>query len=131
MIIDSSAVIAILLQEPEAGSFSRAIAADPVRIMSAMSFLEAAIVIEARKGPAGGRELDLMLHRGKIEIASFTSEQADAAREAWRRFGKGHHDAGLNIGDCCSYALSRVSGEPLLFKGADFLKTDIRAALPA
>ena len=128
MVIDSSAVLAILLQEPEAESFARAIAADPVRLMSAISFLEAAIVIEARKGPPGGRELDLLLHRGKIEIVSFTGDHAEMARGAWQRFGKGRHAAGLNIGGCCSYALSRISGEPLLFKGADFLKTDIRPA---
>lgn len=127
MVIDSSAVLAILLQEPEAESFARAISADPVRLISAISFLEAAIVIEARKGPAGGRELDLLLHRGKIEIVSFTPEHAEIARAAWLSFGKGRHAAGLNMGDCCSYALSRISGEPLLFKGADFLRTDVQA----
>ena len=127
MIIDSSAILAILFQEPEAESFARAISDDPVKLISAISFLEAAIVIEARKGPAGGRELDLLLHRGRIEIVSFNSEHADIAREAWLRFGKSRHAAALNMGDCCSYALSRISGEPLLFKGSDFLKTDISA----
>jgi ribonuclease VapC len=127
MVIDSSAVLAILLQEPEAESFARAISDDLVRLMSAVSFLEAAIVIEARKGPAGGRELDLLLHHGRIEIISFTSEHADIARDAWMRFGKSRHDAALNMGDCCSYALSRISVEPLLFKGVDFLKTDVSA----
>jgi ribonuclease VapC len=129
MVIDSSAILAILLQEPEAESFARAISDDPVRLISSISFLEAAIVIEARKGPAGGRELDLLLHRGKVEVVSFTSEHAEIARNAWQRFGKSRHAAALNIGDCCSYALSRVSGEPLLFKGDDFLKTDISPAI--
>ena len=125
MVIDSSALLAILLQEPEAEFFAAAISNDAMRMMSAVSFLEAAIVIEARKGPAGGRELDLLLHKARVEIVSFNSEQAEIAREAWLRFGKGRHQAALNMGDCCSYALSRSSGEPLLFKGTDFSLTDV------
>ena len=125
MVIDTSAVLAILLQEPEAVALADSLEQDPMRLMSAVSLLESAIVIEARKGPAGGRELDLLLHRGRIEVVSFNSEQAEIAREAWLRFGKGRHPAGLNLGDCCSYALSRSSGEPLLFKGADFARTDV------
>jgi len=129
MVIDSSAILAILLQEPESEVFARSISDDPVRIISSISVLEAAIVIEARKGPAGGRELDLLLHRGKIEVVSFTADHAAIAREAWKRFGKSRHPAALNLGDCCSYALARVSGEPLLFKGEDFLKTDVSPAM--
>jgi ribonuclease VapC len=75
--------------------------------------------------PRGGRELDLLLHRARIDVVPFTPEQADLARDAWRRWGKGRHPAGLNFGDCFAYALSRSSGEPLLFKGEDFGKTDV------
>jgi ribonuclease VapC len=126
MVIDTSAVLAILFDEPEADDIEMAIDADPVRLMSAASYLETAIVVESRLGEPGGRELDLLLHKAGIEIVAVTAEQADAARDAWRRFGKGRHLAGLNFGDCCSYALASVSGEPLLFKGDDFGKTDIQ-----
>jgi ribonuclease VapC len=124
MVIDSSAVLAILLQEPEAELMAAAISDDAVRLMSAVSLLETAIVIEVRKGSPGGRELDLLLHRARIEIVSFNAEQAEIARDAWLRFGKSRHPAALNMGDCCSYALSRSSGEPMLFKGKDFARTD-------
>ncbi len=127
MVIDSSALIAILLGEPEAEALARAIARDPVRLISTFSALETGIVIEVRKGEAGGREFDLLLHRARIEIVPMNVEQYEIAREAWRIYGKGRHPAGLNIGDCCSYALAKYSGEPLLFKGEDFSKTDIPA----
>ena len=129
MVIDTSAVIAILLGEPEAESFARALLTDGKRLMSAFSALEAGIIIEAKKGAAGGRELELLLHRARIEISAFTSEQQELALAAWRKYGKGRHPAGLNIGDCCSYALARSVNEPLLFKGTDFSKTDLQAAL--
>ncbi len=125
MVIDSSAVIAILFGEPETEAFARAIVADHRRLLSSVSFLEISIVVGARKGEIGGREFDLLLHRCRIEIASLTAEQAEMARQAWRRFGKGRHPAGLNMGDCCSYALARYAGEPLLFKGRDFSQTDL------
>jgi len=125
MVIDSSAIIAILLGEPEAETFAQAIVRDPKRLMSAFSALETGIVIEAKKGEAGGREFELLLHRAKIEIIPFDLEQYEIAMEAWRKYGKGRHPAGLNIGDCCSYALAKYSGEPLLFKGEDFSRTDI------
>lgn len=125
MVIDSSALIALLLGEENALSMARAIAADPKRLLSSFSQLEAAIVIEAKKGEAGGRELDLLLHQIQATVVPLDSQQTEMAREAWRLYGKGRHPAGLNIGDCCSYALSRVSGEALLFKGDDFSKTDI------
>jgi ribonuclease VapC len=128
MVIDTSVLIAILLGEEEAQSFARSIAADPKRIISAFTALEAGIVIEAMKGEAGGRELDLLIHRVGIEIVPLNGEQFEVARAAWRAYGKGRHPAGLNIGDCCSYALAKVSGEPLLFKGNDFSQTDIAAA---
>ena len=125
MVIDTSAIIAILLGEPEAEDIARAISDGQKRLMSVFSVLEASIVIEAKKGEAGGRELDLLLHRARIETVGMDPEQGEIARIAWQRFGKGRHPAGLNIGDCCSYALAKYSGEPLLFKGDDFSKTDI------
>jgi ribonuclease VapC len=127
MVIDTSALVAILLGEPEAESFAMAIAGDLKRLMSAFSALETAIVIKSKKGESGGRELDLLFHQAKIEIVPVTAEQFEMARSAWRKYGKGRHPAGLNIGDCCSYALAKCVGEPLLFKGNDFTQTDINA----
>jgi ribonuclease VapC len=129
MVIDSSAALAILLGEADEETFAEAIDADPRRIMSAVSVLETAIVVEARKGPAGGRELDLLLHRGRIDVVPFNAHQVELAGNAYRRYGKGHHPGALNFGDCCAYALAAASGEPLLFKGHDFPQTDIRSAL--
>lgn len=124
MVIDTSAMISILLGEPDRYTFVNALDADPVRLMSAVNILEAAVVMEARK-EQGGRELDLLLHRAKIEAVPFTLEHMEEARAAWRKYGKGNHPAGLNFCDCCAYALSKVSGERLLFKGTDFHQTDI------
>jgi ribonuclease VapC len=129
MVIDSSALLAILLHEPEAETFSQAIAGDPRRLASAISVLETAIVIHARKGPAGVRELDLLLHAAGAKVVSFDSEQVLLARAAYEKYGKGHHPAALNLGDCCSYALAVSSGQPLLFKGRDFPQTDLRAVV--
>lgn len=129
MVIDSSAVIAILMAEPEAESMASAIGQDPKRLMSAVNALESSIVIEAKKGSSGGREFDLLCHHAGIEIVPMTAEQYALARSAWRTFGKGRHPAGLNMGDCCAYALAKHSGEPLLFKGDDFGRTDIAAVL--
>lgn len=128
MVIDSSVLISILLGQPETIAFSKAIASDPKRLVSVFSVLETSIVIEAKKGEAGGRELDLLLHRAQIQPVDLSEEQMELARLAWRKYGKGRHAAGLNIGDCCSYALSKYSGEPLLFKGEAFTKTDIESA---
>jgi ribonuclease VapC len=125
MVIDTSALIAILLQEREAETFARSIAADPRRLISVFNWLETSLVVEAKKGEAGGRELDLLLHRAQIETVAMNPDQAELAKRAWRLYGKGIHPAGLNIGDCCAYALSKYSGEPLLFKGQDFSQTDI------
>jgi ribonuclease VapC len=125
MVLDTSALMAILLGEPEAKALSESIARDPKRLLSAFSALETAIVIEAKKGEAGSRELDLLIHKAKIEIVPLNAEQYEIARKAWRLYGKGHHAARLNIGDCCSYALSKYSAEPLLFKGDDFSRTDV------
>jgi ribonuclease VapC len=129
MVIDTSALIAILFGEPEALSLARAVADESRKLISAFNALETGIVIEARKGEAGGRELDLLLHRAQIEIVAMNADQAELARTAWRKYGKGNHPAGLNIGDCCAYALAKYSGEPLLFKGNDFSQTDIRPAI--
>ena len=125
MVIDTSALIALLGMEPEAARLAAAIEADGTRLISAASILEAAVVIESRYGPDGGRELDLLVAKAGLSVEPVTAQQAEIAREAWRRFGKGRHPAGLNFGDCFSYALARVTGEPLLFKGTDFPQTDV------
>lgn len=127
MVLDTSVLLALLGDEPEAPAFEAAIEADPVRLLSAGNLLEAAIVVESRWGPAGGRELDLLIHKAAIEIVPVDAEQVDVARQAHRDFGRGHHAAALNYGDCFAYALARVSGEPLLFKGDDFASTDLTA----
>ena len=128
MIVDTSAVLAVLFGEPDAERYERAIAGAPRCRMSVASLLEAAIVLESRSGGAGGHELDVFVERALIELAPVTAEHAQAARRAWRRFGKGNHPAGLNFGDCFAYALAEATREPLLFKGRDFALTDIEAA---
>ena len=129
MVIDTSALIAILFGETEALFFTRAVADESRKLISAFNALETGIVVEARKGEAGGRELDLLIHRAQIEIVAMNADQTELARAAWRKYGKGNHPAGLNIGDCCAYALAKYAGEPLLFKGNDFSQTDMRAAI--
>ena len=126
MVLDTSALLALLLDEPEAEAFCLAVEEDATRLVSAASLLETAIVIEARKGEAGGRELDLLIHKAGVTVFAVDADQVSEARRAYRRFGKGRHAAGLNFGDVFAYALARTSGEPLLFKGDDFAKTDIR-----
>ena len=128
MIIDSSAILAILFEEPDAERFEDAIADAWPRRMSAVALLEAAMVVEGRGGAGAGDALDALLKRAKIKLEPVTQEHVDVARQAWRRFGKGNHPAALNFGDCFAYALSEVTGEPLLFKGEDFALTDIDAA---
>jgi ribonuclease VapC len=125
MVIDTSALLAILFNEPDAEHFELALATDPVRLISAASVLEAAIVVEARLGEAGGRELDELLSTAQVIIMPFTTDQAAIARQAYWTYGKGRHPAGLNYGDCFSYALAKTSGEALLFKGNDFSQTDV------
>ena len=131
MVIDTSAIVAIALNEPDAAELEVRIADDPVRLISAAIVLEATIVLETRLGDAGGREFDLWLLKIGAEILPVDVEQADAARRAWRRFGKGRHAAALNYGDCFSYALALTRGEPLLFKGEDFAKTDVNRSSEA
>ena len=96
--------------------------------MSAVALLETTMVVEARSGPSAGQDIDLFLHEAEIELAPVTPEHVEAARRAWRRFGKGNHPAALNFGDCFAYALAETTGEPLLFKGEDFTRTDVARA---
>jgi len=129
MVIDTSALLAILQDEPERHVFNRTIEGAASRLLSTASWVETSIVIEARYGAEGLRDLDLFVDRAAIELVPVDVEQAKAARRAFSRFGKGHHPAALNYGDCFSYALARHLGEPLLFKGKDFSKTDLPAAV--
>ena len=125
MVIDTSAIVAIALDEPDSAEPELQIADDPARLIFAATVLETTIVIETRLGDAGGREFDLWLLKVGAEVVPVDAEQTDAARRAWRRYGKGRHTAGLNYGDCFAYALALTRGERLLFKGEDFAKTDI------
>ena len=129
MILDSSAVIAILFGEDDAQTFTDAIALDVTPRMSAASFLETGINVDAQADPAAGRQLDALIERAGVHIEPVTAAQARSARQAYLDFGKGHHPAGLNFGDCFAYALANETGQPLLFKGNDFTQTDIESAL--
>ena len=128
MVIDSSAVLAILQNEPERRAFNQAIAAAETRLLSAASLVELSIVLEARFGPDGQGDLDLFLSTAQIDIVALDRDQAELARTAFSRYGKGRHPAGLNLGDCFSYALAKWAGAPLLFKGDDFCHTDLQPA---
>lgn len=125
MVLDTSAVLAILQDEPERRSFNEAIEAADSRSLSVASLVEVSIVVEARYGAAGVRHLDRLLDRAGVSIVPVDAEQGKVARQAFSRFGKGRHAAGLNFGDCFSYALAQVLGEPLLSKGDDFSRTDV------
>jgi len=125
MVIDTSALAAIFFNEPERGKFLSAIISAPSRLVSTAIVIETEIVVESRLGDAAGRELDLFLIRGNFQIVPVDAEQAELARSAWRRFGKGRHPAALNFGDCFAYALAKWSGEALLAKGTDFSQTDV------
>jgi ribonuclease VapC len=128
MILDTSALAAILFGEPEAALFTQLIHAADRCLMSAANFLELSIVLEAQIGPDAGRQCDIFFRRAGIIIEPFTVEQAHLARQAFLDFGKGRHEAGLNFGDCFAYALAKITAEPLLFKGNDFAQTDIKPA---
>ncbi len=128
MVIDTSAIAAILFDEPERARFGGLIEADPVRYVSTVSRVEATFVIESRKGEAGRRRLEQFLDLIGAELVAVTAEHAELACDAFRRYGKGRHPANLNIGDCFAYAAARATGETLLFKGTDFPRTDITAA---
>ena len=129
MIVDTSALLAILFSESDAEIYARAITdADACRI-SAANFVEAGIVVEAQTRATGSRQFDAFFRRAGIVIEPVTEEQAHIARQAYADFGKGRHRAGLNFGDCFAYALARTTGERLLFKGEDFKRTDIPSAI--
>jgi ribonuclease VapC len=130
MILDTSAVLAIVLGEPGFKVFVDAITAAPNCRISAASFVEASIVAESRIGDQGIRQCDSFFRSAGISVEPVTEEQALLARQGYSDYGKGRHAAGLNFGDCFSYALAKATGEPLLFKGTDFNQTDIQSALP-
>ncbi len=130
MIIDTSALIAILRDEPDASQFAEAIEAARERRMSAATYVELGAVIDGARDPVASRRVDELIDVAQIKIEPVTSTQARIAREAYRDFGKGSgHAAGLNFGDCFAYALAREIGEPLLFKGGDFAQTDVTPAI--
>jgi len=129
MIVDSSAVIAILSKEPEGRYLDVAIADSADCKMSTASFLESSLVLTARRGMDAVRDLDLLVARFRISMVPFTESQARIARSAFARYGKGRHPAGLNFGDCMAYALAMETGEELLFKGTDFGLTDVAVAV--
>jgi len=128
MIIDSSAMIAILQGEPEEHRFLKAIDASAVVRMSMVTYVESSMVIESRRGSRGVQYLEQLIAKAKIELLPVDREQAEIARSAFSRFGKGRHRAGLNLGDCFSYAAAIALGEPLLAKGDDFIHTGVRIA---
>ena len=129
MVIDTSALLAILQDEPERRAFNEAIEAAETRALSTATFVETSIVIESRYGAEGLRDLDLLIAKANIDLIAVDAEQAHGARHAFSRFGKGRHPADLNYGDCFSYALAKVLHAPLLYKGDHFSQTDITAAL--
>ncbi len=131
MILDTSALVAILRDEPEAAAFARAIAAAPVRRLSVVNWLEAAIVIDGARDPLASRGFDRFVREAGLLLEPVDAEQARIAREAYRDFGRGSgHPARLNFGDCFAYALAKARSEPLLFKGEDFGHTDVESAVP-
>ena len=125
MVIDTSALLAILQGEPQRSAFSDALESADSRSMSVVSFVECSIVLAARRGPEAVRDLDLLIAKADIALVPVDVDQAHLARKAHRLFGKGVHPASLNFGDCFAYALAQTSGEPLLYKGADFSLTDV------
>ena len=129
MILDSSALVAILFKEPEAERLAATIRDADTAAIAATTLLETAIIAEGRTLPGMAEKLDALMGTIRPEIVPFTAEHASLARDAWRRYGKGRHKAGLNLGDCFSYALAKDRGQPLLFKGEDFAATDIEPAI--
>jgi ribonuclease VapC len=130
MVIDTSAVIAIFLGELEADRFDEAIATAKIRLLPATCLLEARMVLVARRDERSVNDLDLWLLKAGVDIIPVDADLVDFATQAWLVFGKGRPPAGLNFADCLSYALAKRSGEPLLFKGDDFAKTDLRGVFP-
>jgi ribonuclease VapC len=130
MTIDTSAIIAIFLDEPERVEFTHRIIEAPRRLLSAVSLLEVSMVLVSRRGVEAELEIEGFIRRLALDVVSFDEQQCALARTAFRRYGKGRHPAALNFGDCAAYALSRWSGEPLLFKGTAFGATDVNSARP-
>lgn len=130
MVIDTSAIVAILRDEPDAGALEKALVGERVRTVAATCVLEARMVLVSRHGEHALAELDLWLARIGADIVPIDADLVDLATQAWLAYGKGRHPVGLNFADCFSYALAKRSGQPLLFKGDDFSKTDLRAAYP-
>jgi len=128
MVVDTSSLVCIILGEPEAESHIRALVNQSGNSISAANWFEAMMVVNSRRGEVGKHELEQLLVLAKAEIVPVDSRMAQLAFDAWLRFGKGRHPAGLNFGDCFSYALAKLRGEPLLFKGEDFSKTDLVGA---
>jgi ribonuclease VapC len=125
MVLDTSAILAILQDEPERRKFNEAIEAAESRSLSTASFVECSMIVESRYGADGIRDLDLFIAKAQVSLIPVDEEQADLARRAFRKYGKGRHPAGLNFGDCFSYALAQALDEALLFKGNDFSQTDV------
>jgi ribonuclease VapC len=125
MVLDTSAILAILQDEPERRKFNEAIEAAETRSLSTATFVECSMILESRYGPDGVRDLDLFIAKAQVSLIPVDEEQANWARAAFRKYGKGRHPAGLNFGDCFSYALAHALSEPLLFKGNDFPQTDV------
>ncbi|PVZ11034.1 type II toxin-antitoxin system VapC family toxin [Actinomycetospora cinnamomea] len=129
MIVDTSAVVAVVLGEPDAERYAEALTRPGLRLLSAVNLVEAGIVVEARQGPDAARDLTLLLETTTVTVEPVDDAQARLAVDAWRRFGKGRHPAGLNLGDCFAYALAKAYGDPLLFTGNDFSQTDVASVL--
>lgn len=129
MVLDTSALLAILFDEPQRRSFNEAIEAAGDRLLSVATFVETSIILEVRYGAEGVRDLDEFLKTAGITVVPVDADQGQLACQAYRRYGKGRHEAGLNFGDCFSYALAKSVDQPLLYKGMDFSKTDIRSAV--
>lgn len=129
MVIETSALVAILLEEPEASAFLEVMASGSTLLLSAVSLLEASLVLQTRKDAPIYEELQLFIEESGIVVVPFSHAHAEIAHEAWKRYGKGRHRASLNFGDCCSYALAKSTGEPLLYKGEDFRHTDLPGVL--
>jgi ribonuclease VapC len=126
MVVDTSAILAILLDEQDGPELAEKISAARTRIMSPVSALEAGIVGSAKKGQLGGADVARLLETLGVTVVDFSADQAGIALDGWRRYGKGNHPAALNIADCCVYALCKTVDEPLLFKGSDFSQTDLK-----
>ncbi|MDO9709819.1 type II toxin-antitoxin system VapC family toxin [Paracraurococcus lichenis] len=129
MIVDTSAVMAIVRKEPEAKDFNALLSERQGAVISAATLVELTMVAEGRGDEFAWAEVEALLAQAGIEVVAFTPDQARIAQDGWRRFGKGRHPAALNLGDCFAYALAKQRGEPLLFKGDDFSKTDVKAAI--